>query len=75
MELEKIMNKPKKIIAKVVFPITCICATPYKRKLHRPKRFIFETKFQNDVENIMAELGYGADQYFLSFATVAELYV
>jgi hypothetical protein len=49
----------------------CICATVKRRRAEHPKRIVCDTLNQGMVEQVMAELGYGCDEYVLSFAFVA----
>ncbi len=51
-------------------PCVCICATIRRAKRNKPKRYIFDTPIQSFVENAMYDLGYGSDQYWLSFVDV-----
>jgi hypothetical protein len=48
----------------------CICATVRRKRKHCPKHYIFNTKYQSEVENAMIDLGYNTTQYWLSFVNV-----
>ena len=44
----------------------CISATPHRKRKNEPRRFIFETRNQNEVEKMMENnLGYGSKDYDL----------
>ena len=47
-----------------------IAATVRRRKPYHPKVMIFLTQTQSEVEQVMAELGYGSNQYALSWYDV-----
>jgi hypothetical protein len=44
-----------------------IIATIHRKRKHCPKQYFFATLIQNDVENAMADLQYGCDQYMLQY--------
>jgi len=48
----------------------CICATVRRKRKQYPKRYIFDTELQEDAERVMADLGYGCCDYWLSFVQV-----